>query len=281
MNLLLCSDLDRTLIPNGRQEESPRARDLLRALARRPALTLVYVSGRHRALIEEAVRTWDLPVPRYAIGDVGTTIYEVDGGVWRPWVEWQREIAPDWNGLGRDDLAALLADLEALVPQPADQQGAFKLSYHAPLAAARGALLVEVQQRLAVRHVRASLVWSLDEARGTGLLDILPAGANKLHAVRFLMRRLGFRDEYTVFAGDSGNDLPALTGGLQAVLVANADEDVRQEALRMVEANGNLERLYLARGGFLGMNGCYAAGVLEGLAHFVPPVRRWLEDCAP
>ncbi|HDO34182.1 MAG TPA: haloacid dehalogenase, partial [Chromatiales bacterium] len=40
MNLLLCSDLDRTLIPNGPQAESPRARALLCELARRPEITL-------------------------------------------------------------------------------------------------------------------------------------------------------------------------------------------------------------------------------------------------
>jgi HAD superfamily hydrolase (TIGR01484 family) len=276
MNLLLCSDLDRTLIPNGPQAESPRARALLRELARRPEITLAYVSGRDRALIEAAIREWRLPVPAYAIGDVGTTIYEVRDGKWRPWSEWAREIAPDWNGLDRDELAALFADLDGLILQPPEQQGAFKLSYHASRAAPGGTLLAEVQRRLAARHVRASLIWSLDEARGLGLLDVLPAGATKQHAVRFLMAHRGFREEHTVFAGDSGNDLPALTGGLQAVLVRNAAEGVRQEALRLVEANGNLDRLYLARGGFLGMNGCYAAGVLEGLAHFVPEVERWL-----
>jgi hypothetical protein len=29
-------------------------------------------------------------------------------------------------------------------------------------------------------------------------------------------------------------------------------------------------RLYLPRGNYLGMNGNYAAGVLEGLVHFIP-----------
>lgn len=280
MKLLLCSDLDRTLIPNGAQPESPRARALLRALARRAQLTIAYVSGRQRARIEEAIREWDLPVPRYAIADVGTTIYEVRDGQWREWEEWRREIAPEWNGLGHDELAELFADLDVLVLQSPDQQGSFKLSYEVALDVDRGPLFAEMHRRLAARHVRASLVWSVDQPRGTGLLDVLPAGATKLHAVRFLMERGGFGEEETVFAGDSGNDLAALTGGLRAVLVANADEEVRQEALRLVEANGYLDRLYLARGGFLGMNGCYSAGVLEGLAHFAPAVGRWLDACA-
>ena len=36
--ILLCCDLDRTLIPNGPQPESPGARPLLRALAHHPGL---------------------------------------------------------------------------------------------------------------------------------------------------------------------------------------------------------------------------------------------------
>ena len=47
--LMLCSDLDRTLLPNGPQEESPEARPLLRRLAQRPDLVLAYVSGRNEA----------------------------------------------------------------------------------------------------------------------------------------------------------------------------------------------------------------------------------------
>ena len=47
--LLLCTDLDRTLIPNGPQPESPGARDRFAALAGSPHVVLAYVTGRHRA----------------------------------------------------------------------------------------------------------------------------------------------------------------------------------------------------------------------------------------
>lgn len=47
--LLICTDLDRTLIPNGPQPESPKARALFRRLVSREEVTLAYVSGRHRA----------------------------------------------------------------------------------------------------------------------------------------------------------------------------------------------------------------------------------------
>ena len=85
---LLCTDLDRTLIPNGTAPESPGARVLFASLAARPEATIAYVTGRHRELIEAAIREYQLPVPDYAIADVGTTIYEVGADGWQAWGAW-------------------------------------------------------------------------------------------------------------------------------------------------------------------------------------------------
>ena len=76
-----------------------------------------------------------------------------------------------------------------------------------------------------------------------------------------------------VFAGDSGNDLDALTSGLQAILVKNAMAEVRKEAVNKMSHKDMLNRLYLPEGNFWGLNGNYAAGVMEGLVHFVPETR--------
>ena len=54
--LLLCSDLDRTLLPNGQQPESPGARERFTRFVPRPEVNLVYVTGRHRQLVEQAIR---------------------------------------------------------------------------------------------------------------------------------------------------------------------------------------------------------------------------------
>jgi len=277
--LLLCCDLDRTLLPNGNQDESPRARPLFRMLAKRPELTLAYVSGRHKGLLLEAIHDYDLPVPDYAIGDVGTTLYEIHNNEWQPWEAWEEEIAPDWAGRRHDELAALFEDIGTLTLQEPEKQNTFKLSYYAPMDTDHGALLAEMDARLKRLDIRTSLIWSIDEARHVGLLDILPRRATKYHAIRFLMARKGFDEGNTVFAGDSGNDLPALTSGLQAVLVHNARQEVREEALRSVREQGLAERLYLARGNLMEMNGNYAAGVLEGLVHFEPEALHWLEHC--
>lgn len=275
-DILLCSDLDRTILPNGPQEESPEARPRLRRLAAHSGMVVAYVSGRHQKLLKEAILDYDIPVPSYAIGDVGTTVYEISGDKWHPWRAWAKEIAPDWQGLQGKDLNELLKDINQLTPQEADKQSTFKLSYYAPEDTDRGTLLNRVEARLNRHGVRASIIWSIDELKGIGLLDVLPEHATKLHAIQFLMQRKGFAHKRTVFAGDSGNDLPALTSGLQSVLVKNASDEVRREALAAVEVNGQLTQLYLAQGGFLGMNGNYAAGVLEGLAHFLPETALWM-----
>jgi len=279
-SVLLCSDLDRTLLPNGPQPESLEARKLLRALAERPEVTLAYVSGRHRGLLQQAIDEYELPLPDYAIGDVGTTIYEVDGNEWRPWKEWHEEIAVDWCGKSREDLQQSLVDIGQLRLQEDSKQNVFKLSYYAPADIVPDELLAQVRGRLTAEGVHASLIWSVDEMADVGLLDILPEHATKLHAIEFLMQRKHFAPERTVFAGDSGNDLPVLTSGLQAVLVGNARDDVREEAMQSVQQAGHPASLYLAQGGLLGMNGNYSAGVLEGLVHFLPHTLKWLQEAS-
>lgn len=277
MKVLLCSDMDRTLLPNGSQPESGQALELFRRVAGQPELILAYVTGRNRKLIEEAIETYQLPVPDYAVGDVGATIYRIENGRWTVWDDWSRKIAPDWNGREASHIASLFEDISDLTPQGPENQSPFKLSYYAPEKADYREMRRQMQSRLKQENIRASLIWSVDEAEHKGLMDVLPERATKYHAVRFIMQHHAVPERYTVFAGDSGNDMPALTSGLQAVLVRNANTQVRSEALRDMQAQGLTDLLYIAEGNFLDMNGNYAAGVLEGLAHFIPETRKWME----
>jgi hypothetical protein len=276
--ILLCSDLDRTILPNGSQPESPQARPLLRALAARDDVTLVYVSGRDLSLLQQAIAEYQLPLPDFAIGDVGSTIYRLEGERWQSWTLWQDAIAPDWQDRQPTELAACLQDIPSLRLQEAEKQHRFKLSYYTPEGIDADALLVDIAARLQRLGVRAATIWSVDKAAGSGLLDILPASATKLGAIRFLIQQVGFTRQQTVFAGDSGNDLPVLLSDIPAVLVRNADAHVRKEIDAAPE--GQAADLYQARGDFFGMNGNYSAGVLEGLIHYHPRLRPWLEAAA-
>lgn len=272
--ILLCSDLDRTIIPNGSQKESAQARPLLRHLAGWPDLRLVYVSGRDKTLIREAIETFDLPLPEYAIGDVGTTIYDVKESHGKPeltgWAQWEQEIGLDWNGMRSREVRAVFDDFGELRLQEESKQNIYKLSYYVALSADRDALLRAVHERLNKEELRAGVIWSVDEENNIGLLDILPERANKVNAIHFLMEKKGIPADRVLFAGDSGNDLHPLTSDLQAVLVGNAMEEIREEALRKSKENGREHLLYLAKGDFFGMNGNYSAGVIEGLVHYFP-----------
>jgi HAD superfamily hydrolase (TIGR01484 family) len=275
-SILICTDLDRTLLPNGNQPESPEARATFTRLVSRPEVTLAYVSGRHCELVKQAIRDYELPLPDWVIGDVGTTIYQVSIGKWLHNSAWEQDIATAWRGLTSSDLRVLFAELPSLLLQEESKQNQYKLSYYLPLLTNIEALLREMSRRLESQNLAASLIYSVDEATSTGLLDVLPAHATKLHAVEFLMQRLGFDYSNTVFAGDSGNDLPVIASAVPSVLVANADSVVVEQAKTQALQQGTESAFYLAQGGFLGMNGNYSAGILEGVAHYHPDTQLWM-----
>ncbi len=275
--LLICTDLDRTLLPNGDATESVGARAAFARLVSRPQIRLAYVSGRHLSLVEEAIVEFGLPGPDWIIGDVGSSIYAKRNAGWSPLEAWSLHISEDWQGLGWFDLAALLTGLSGLTLQPVERQNTHKLSFFTPLDADLPVLTRDIRQRLRERDIAFCLVHSIDERAAVGLLDILPQRAGKLQAVEFMMREQGLSYDQTLFAGDSGNDLSVLTSAVPAVLVANAHPDVAAQAVTESARMGTQDRLYLAKGGFLGMNGNYSSGLLEGIGHFYPDAVRELE----
>jgi len=277
-NILLCSDMDRTILPNGDQDESPQVRSVLSLLVERSEINLAYVSGRDKSLIQRAIAEYDLPLPDYAVGDVGTTIYEVTGRSWDPWESWFEEIGKDWNGMAHEDLHGHLKAFDDLTLQEQEKQNRFKVSYYTDEGIDGRRLVDEMKQHLSERGLNCCVIWSVDEQRRQGLVDVLPRRASKLHAIRYLMDQKGYLKSRVVFCGDSGNDLDVLTSDIRSVLVKNASKEVRRKALESVAKNGRSETLYVARGNFMGLNGNYTAGVLEGLAHFEPDALPWIEE---
>lgn len=268
--LLLCTGLDRTLLPNGKQPESPLARHRFAALVSHPAITLVFVSGRDRNLAERAITNYRLPRPDFVISDVGTNIYDLRHGGWDQWPHWWDEIASEWSEQTHRQLAYLLSDFQALRLQEQSKQNRFKLSYYVPLYVDNHRLHRDIASRLQQQGIAASLVWSVDDPAGIGSLDVLPQRATKLHALEFLRAYLDIPLADTLFAGDSDNDLPLLASPIPSVLVANAMPRVAADASAAARVAGNSAAFYQARGGFMGMNGNYSAGILEGIVHYHP-----------
>lgn len=273
--LLLCTDLDRTLLPNGTQPESNHARERFNALAAHPEAVLVYVTGRHRTLIEKAIHNYQIPQPDYVIADVGSRIYKVEHKKWHYWKAWEDQIDKDWHGKSTDEIHKLFSEIKGLRLQEISKQNTHKLSYYVPLYIDHNILIAKMNTLLKRHKIHSHLIWSIDEQISIGLLDVLPASAGKRQAIEFLMQYLEFNVRETVFAGDSGNDISVMASPLQAVLVANASEEVRELAQQEAKINGQLKNLYLARGNYLGMNGNYSAGILEGVAHYLPEIESW------
>lgn len=276
--LLLCTDMDRTVIPNGRQPEHPDARRRFADFCSRPEVTLVYVTGRHQALVRQAIKNYVLPEPDYAITDVGTKIYRVKGEQWQELQEWEQEIDKDWNGKSYQEIKHLLDAVPSLKLQELSKQNTHKVSYYLPLHMDTFEVMERMNIKLEQEGIAASLIWSVDEPKSIGLLDVLPRNATKLHAIEFLQNQLGYHPQEVIFAGDSGNDLPVLISGIPSVLVANAADDVKLEARQLAQRHGHADALYIVGARHLNMNGNYSAGVLEGVWHFAPDFRDMLQQ---
>lgn len=272
MKLLLCTDMDRTVIPNGMQTEADNARLTFSQFTALPSVTLAYVTGRHLALMQEAVDAYQLPDADFAITDVGTRIYQKVAGKWQSMVAWEDEINQEWQSLKPTQIQDLLTDIDGLTLQEPEKQNPHKISFYIDLnRLTEQACLVSVKKRLEPLAVPTNLIWSIDETTDTGLLDILPPRANKLHAIEFLQQVLNYPQHEVVFAGDSGNDLEVLISPVQSVLVANATEALKAQALSLAKERNTEAQFYQAVNNLNSANdGHYSAGVLQGVAHYLP-----------
>lgn len=279
--LLICTDLDRTLIPNGHEPESARAREIFRHLAALPEVTVAYVTGRSFHLTTEAVTKFKLPEPDCIICDVGTRVFVRTKGLLLEDEDWSKKLASCWPFQTPLELDKKLREtpgtsLERLTLQELEKQSQFKLSYYFQIGENSNQLVSGVKQALDMLSLEATVVSSIDEVKKHGLLDILPVAASKLRAVEHLVEKLGYAPEQILFSGDSGNDLDVMTSHLASVLVANASKSVKEEAHRLSHSRDLGQSLYLATGGYLGMNGNYSAGIIEGVAHFFPDYNSYL-----
>ncbi|NQU64369.1 MAG: HAD-IIB family hydrolase [SAR324 cluster bacterium] len=276
--LLLCTDMDRTVIPNGNQPEHPAARKHFKAFCRLPGITLAYVTGRHQDLVKESILRYDLPQPDMVIADVGTIIYQVRDSEWQEMQLWKEKIAADCQGKNFEPLRQYLSPINELTLQEESKQNVYKLSYYLPLNSDKDDVSRRIEACLNKQDLKTSLIWSVDEQNNIGLLDVLPRDATKLHSIQFLQQHLNYKLDEVIFAGDSGNDLPVLGSLIHSVLVANASDEVRSQALKLARQNGHADALYLAEDKSFYLGGNYAAGVLQGVWHFVPEFRSQLKQ---
>ncbi|OYY82384.1 MAG: hypothetical protein B7Y34_02740, partial [Methylophilales bacterium 16-45-9] len=91
--------------------------------------------------------------------------------------------------------------------------------------------------------------------------DILPIRASKGHAIRYFSYKWSLPVEHCLVAGDSGNDIEMLLGDTLAIVVGNHSQEIAH--LR------DETQVYFAKAH-------YAAGIMEGIAHYQPKLAHLL-----
>ncbi len=267
MSITLATDLDRTLFPNGNQP-CDNAMPLFRRVVEAKRLPLIFVTGRHLRQIEDGIREYGPPLPDMAIAEVGTRLYRRAGERFEEDTDFVGFIQENTRNWDLEAFKSALDDLPLRL-QPEEHQNRFKLSFFVDDLEGAGHVRRDAENILEGICPDAHIIWSVDETLGLGMLDVLPAKANKMEALEYVRRRREIPKEQIIYCGDSGNDIIPLTGGYNAIVVANAIDDVRAEVKRIAEKKGVAHRVYFARGSdALSLNGNYVSGIIEGLLHF-------------
>lgn len=244
-NAALISDIDNTLIGDklalsrlGEWLTQQRGKLVFGVATGRPVESAVAILKRHSVRIPDVI-----------ISSVGTEIHY--GSKLVPDLGWAAHIRYLWR---RDALAEALSVFPEFTLQTPENQREFKISYlvksdHQPDIAALKAYLNE-------KKLHAQVIYSHDE-----FLDILPIRASKGHAIRYFSYKWGLPVEHCLVAGDSGNDIEMLLGDTLAIVVGNHSQEIAH--LR------NATQVYFAQAH-------YAAGIMEGIAHYQPKLSHLL-----
>ena len=258
---VLATDLDGTLIPLDGNDRNPSD---LRTLARELAsniIPLIFVTGRHFESVLSAIEQFRLPQPDWVICDVGTSILRRRAsGEFAGIEDYQHHQASIIKPLPILELRRQLQPLAGLRVQEEAKQGPFKLSFYTD-AARLAELCGNVRHELKRISAPYEVISSVDPFNGDGLIDVLPRSISKGYALRWWTEHANWSTDAILFAGDSGNDLAALTAGYRSVLVGNADRQLARRVHQAHRASGWSDRLYLARDSA-------TSGVLEGCRWF-------------
>lgn len=228
---------------------------------------LAYNSGRFPRSLAQSVRTSGLPEPDAYIGGVGTEICLVKGsGTFLHETDRSDESARDkevpdplgsvqplgdWPQTGGRwdpaEVREVLLSYDELRPQPEHLLSEFKISVYGDDLDER--FIDRLRREFADLKLDVNIVYSSGRD-----LDVLPAGTNKGSAVAHLAEHWQIPPEHVTVAGDSGNDLDMFRLGFRGIVVGNAQPELKEFTAPNV---------YHAQGHF-------AAGVLEGLQHWLP-----------
>lgn len=206
-DMVLATDLDGTFLGGTEDERTQFYRWIE---ANRSRVGLIFVTGRDPGFISDLTRRRSVPRPDYVVGDVGTTIAAMDHDHHlSPIEELETEIAEAWKDAGQS-VQYRLNGMPGLKLQSAVFR--YRVSYDMdPDRFDRRA--VDVVEELGLDTL-------ISDNR---YFDVLPKGVSKGPSLLRLLAHLGVRNERTLVAGDTLNDLSMLALGLPAVAVGNSE----------------------------------------------------------
>lgn len=262
---VLATDLDGTFIPLPDNTDNRDALSTFHQARAQRQMDLVYATGRHLESTLAAMKEHHLPEPDWIVCDVGTSIHHRQNGAYLPFPPYEIFLTERTYGIDRAAVESVLHPIDGLVLQSPERQQRFKISY---VAAARDveSLATLASQNLASAGLPYACLTSLNPFHPEGLVDVLPLGTSKASALIWLATHADFSPDDVVFAGDSGNDLAALTCGFRAIVVANAAAELAERVANALAARGLTPRLFRA-------SLPATSGVLQGCRHFqlLPP----------
>ena len=262
---ILATDLDRTLLPNGSWVGDSGAIELFNELTEKYDVLVVYVTGRNLNLTEGAIREYGVRHPDVLVGDVGTSIRKYENGAWHfdeGWIAHVKRTSPRWDAA---KIREAVVGVGGMREQESEHLNQFKQSYYTDHNK-QDEILREVDGLVKGKFDEV-IVYSYDSQDDKGLLDFLPDSATKQTALEYVAEEYGAEKSKVVFCGDSGNDIFPLTAGFSGVLVRNADEQLVKNVKTAMQTNPDL-KVYFAKGDFMGLNGYYTSGVIEGAYHY-------------
>lgn len=258
---LLITDLDGTLIPLTGDAQNANDLDILSTQLQRNNVNVAFCTGRHLASVLNAIESFLLPLPQWIIADVGTSVYEQQpSGEYTTNREFLQHLDSIVASMPLTELQFALSAFPRLRIQENEKQGRFKLSYYTSASELKQ-VVDQVETLLKETSAPYNVISSVDPFNGDGLIDLLPAGVSKAHAVAWLVERSKLPADKVAFAGDSGNDLAVFESGLQSIVVGNADRSLADHVTAIHRQHAWQGKVYLAKR-------TATSGVLEGCRYY-------------
>ena len=161
----LATDLDGTLIPLDADPQQQQALRKIEAVLAEHNLSLLFVTGRHFASVQQAMQQHQLPQPDWVICDVGTTILQrrtaEPVGLFQIADEYADHLQKLVGDCPADVLIQNFAATPALRLQESEKKGAYKVSFYTAAESLKS-VTADVQQTLQTMAAPWSIISSVD-----------------------------------------------------------------------------------------------------------------------